>query len=57
MLAGAVGVPEQIWSREDRANSLEMEEMEREIDRDVLINDGIDKVSDDDKSEWAAVEL
>ena len=45
-------------SREDRAESLQLEELERMLDRDGVIGgDGEDKVSDDDGTGWAAETL
>ena len=41
-------------SREDRTESLQLEELERMLDRDGVIRDGEDKVSDDDGTAWAA---
>jgi hypothetical protein len=47
--------PEDKDSREDRAESLQLEELERMLDRDGVIDgDREDKVSDDDGTGWAA---
>ena len=47
--------PEDKDSREDRAESLQLEELERMLDRDGVIDGGReDKVSDDDGTGWAA---